>query len=147
MYEIVGSHRLDLSLPPRQLLRVVSFRLSRRRSQPIPARDLANILHSARIQQIGEVNHEVSLFYSHLNQRRLSVLTDFDAGTTRKCGRASSTAWDGDDRASERVRAAHRVMREHAPGQDDSSLSLDSLNRSCCHTSRCKQSKDNRHHK
>jgi hypothetical protein len=116
--EIVWGHSLNLSLPLRQLLRVVSFRLSRRRSQPIPARDLANILHSTRIEQIGEVYHEVSLFHSHLNQRGLSVLTDFDAGTTGKCGHASGTAWYSDDRASERVRAAHRVMREHAPGQD-----------------------------
>jgi len=93
------------------------------------------------------VDDERSVLPFNLNQPSLNVTLDFDAGTTGKCGRARSTAWDRDDRASEGVRAAHRVMREHEPGQDDSSLSLDSLNRSCCHTSRCKQSKDNRHHK
>jgi hypothetical protein len=57
------------------------------------------------------VNDERAVLPFNLHKSSLNVTLDFDAGTTRKCGHASSTAWNRDDRASEGVRAAHRVMR------------------------------------
>ena len=92
----------------------VSFRLSRGSFRTIRASNLDDIRNPASIEQIGEMDHERALLPLNLNKWRLRVLLDFDAGTTGKCGRARSTAWDSDDRASEGVRAAHRVMREHA---------------------------------
>jgi len=66
------------------------------------------------------MNREVSLLPHHTNHDSPIVLLDLDRGTTRKCGRAGSADWDRHDRLPERVRAAHRVMPEHASGHERS---------------------------
>jgi hypothetical protein len=100
----------------RCLLRLVSFRLTLGVSEPITASNLAHVLNAARIEQIGEMHYERALLPSNLNKRGLSDALDFDAGTTGKCGYASGTGRDRDDRDSKDVRAVHRVMRQHAAG-------------------------------
>ena len=66
------------------------------------------------------MDYEVSLLPRNLNHRSLIVLLDFDRGTTRKCSRVGGAEWGGDDRALEGIRAVHRVMRQHALGQEGS---------------------------
>ena len=80
--------------------------------------NLGYILDPASIEQIGEMHYERALLPSNLNKRGLSDALDFDAGTTGKCGYASGTGRDRDDRDSKGVRAVHRAMRQHAAGHD-----------------------------
>jgi hypothetical protein len=53
---------------------------------------------------------------SHLNERSLSVVPDFDAGATRKCGRAGRADRNAHDRLRKRVRAAHRAILQACIG-------------------------------
>ena len=76
----------------------VSFRRTRSVSQPLRPSNLAHILGPASIEQIGQMDHEGALLPDDFNQRNLRVVPDFDAGSTRKCGRVVRTDWDGNDR-------------------------------------------------
>jgi hypothetical protein len=105
--EIVGGYGLNPSLPLRQVLRVVSFRLTR---GPIRPGNLAQVVDRAGVEQIRKMHHEVSLLPHHTNHDSLVVLLDLDRGTTRKCSRVGGADWDGHDRLRQRIRAAHRPM-------------------------------------
>jgi hypothetical protein len=64
------------------------------------------------------MHHEGSLLPPNLNQRSLSVVLDFDAGTGGKSGRAGGTDRYCDDGLPKRVRTVHRANHQHALGRE-----------------------------